>query len=133
MLAELPQPSSFESIGWLVVCLGSVALLLNQGWAFVQNIRGPHPQPPNGQLEAARQQLELRVMELEQRREEDRVQASERRKAIYEEMRTDRQNRAQEVKDVYARIERMEKETNRMIRELPHEIIATLRNTGVIK
>lgn len=133
MLADAVTPSSYQSIGWLLVSLGALALIANQLLAFVRNLRGPSPQPPNNELELAGQQLEMRVSELERNREEDRKQASERRKAIYEQMNRDRETFMQEVRNLYARIERNEVHINETIRQLPHEIIATLRNTGVIK
>lgn len=136
MLAELPAPTSFQSLGWIVAVLGGLALILNQGWAFISNVRGPRPvppQPPNGELELQGQQLEMRVAELERNREEDRKVSSERRKAIYDQMNTDRATFMAEVKDIYERIERHETQMHQTVRQLPHEIIATLRNTGVIK
>jgi len=77
--------------------------------------------------------LERRMNAAEEQRVTDQETGSERRAKIYGELRSQREDFQEEIKTVYDRIERTEKSFNDAIRHLPNEIIATLRNTGVIK
>ena len=43
---SLPDPNSFASIGWLFVCIGALALILNQGADFINRFRTKEPTPP---------------------------------------------------------------------------------------
>jgi len=130
MLAQLPDPSAYASIGWLIVSLGALALVLNQGFGFVRSLRG---EPPAEQLKLIAESLKERVDDLEKQREADLKNASDRRQLIYAEFRTQRMDFLKEIKDVYVRIDKDRNSVNEALRELPGELIATLRNTGVIK
>jgi hypothetical protein len=66
MLAELPDPNSFSSIGWVVVILAAIAYGLNQGWELINRFRGDSPHPPNSQLESDHRALKSRVKSLEE-------------------------------------------------------------------
>lgn len=130
MLAQLPDPSAYASIGWLMVALGALALVLNQGFGFVRSVRGA---PPAEQLQLIADALEKRIQQLEKQRETDLVQASTRRQLIYQEFKDQRTDFLKEIKDVYTQIDKDRTAVNEALRELPNELIATLRNTGVIK
>lgn len=77
--------------------------------------------------------IERRVSASEVQREQDMQIGSDRRAKIYAELRSQREDFQLEIKQVYDRIERTEKTFHEALRHLPNEIIATLRNTGVIK
>jgi len=42
----LPDPNTFPAIGWLFVCFGAIALILNQGADFINRFRTKEPSPP---------------------------------------------------------------------------------------
>ncbi len=126
----MPDPSSYQAIGWLVVGLGAVMLALNQGVNLVRGFRG---EPPAEQLKIIAEALARRVDDLEEQRAKDLQHASERRQMIYAEFKRQHERFLGEIKDVYRVIEQDKKELNSVLRNLPNEVIATLRHTNVIK
>jgi len=54
---QLPDPNSFASIGWLLVGLGAIALLLNQGADFLARFKAKEPTPPLHEQYATKQEL----------------------------------------------------------------------------
>lgn len=77
--------------------------------------------------------IEKRITATEEQRDADQQEGSLRRGKIYAELKSQRDDFQREIKGCYDRCERIEKANNEALRELPGEIIATLRNTGVIK
>lgn len=77
--------------------------------------------------------VERRITIAEEQRNLDLQNGSERRAKIYAELKAQRDDWQTVVQKLYERIERTEKLFNEAVRHLPAEIIATLRNTGVIK
>lgn len=77
--------------------------------------------------------IEKRVTASEEQREEDRQIGSERRAKIYAELKSQREDMNKMVEKIYDRIDENQKATTREMHSLPGEIIATLRNTNVIK
>ncbi len=126
----MPDPSSYQAIGWLIVSLGALALLLNQGMSLIRGFRG---EPPAESLKLIADGLVQRIEELEEQRTDDLERASQRRQLIYAEFKHQREDFLREIKDVYKVIEQDKKEINSVLRNLPNEVIATLRNTSVIK
>jgi hypothetical protein len=126
----MPDPQSYQAIGWLVVGLGAVILALNQGVNLIRGFRG---EPPAEQLKLIAEALARRVDELEIQRGKDLQYASDRRQLIYQEFKTQRAEFLREIKDVYKLIEQDKKDLNLVLRNLPNEVIATLRHTNVIK
>lgn len=55
---QLPDPNSFASIGWLLVGLGALALLLNQGADFLNRFRAKEPTPPLHEQYATKDELD---------------------------------------------------------------------------
>lgn len=77
--------------------------------------------------------IEKRVTASEEQRDLDMQIGSERRAKIYAELKSQREDMNQMVEKIYDRIDHNEKTNAQTLRNLPNEIIATLRNTGVIK
>lgn len=77
--------------------------------------------------------IERRVTASEEQREADLQMGSERRAKIYAELKSQRDDMLKLVERIYTRIEENRNLTARELRDLPGEIIATLRNTGAIK
>lgn len=70
MMAEvLPDPSSFSSIGWVIVILAALAFGVNAVLDLVARMRGDSPEPPNAQIQQSVKQLNARVKVLEEWRE----------------------------------------------------------------
>lgn len=126
----MPDPNSYASIGWVVVSLGALMLIVERGVALFKHFGSS---PPAGELAITNAQLAERLAQLEEQRELDLRTGSERRQKIYAELKSQREDFQRETKAIYERIERTEKTFHEAIRHLPNEIIATLRNTGVIK
>lgn len=77
--------------------------------------------------------IERRVTAAEEQRDKDLLIGSERRAKIYAELKSQREDMNKMVEKLYGRIDENQKLTARELRELPNELIATLRNTNVIK
>jgi predicted Holliday junction resolvase-like endonuclease len=77
--------------------------------------------------------IEKRVTASEVQREEDLQIGSDRRAKIYAELKSQREDMNKMVEKIYDRIDENQKASSREMRNLPGEIIATLRNTNVIK
>lgn len=127
---QLPAPDSFQGIGWMIVAVSALVVLVERGMALYAHFR---PTPPPGELHLTSAQLAKRISDLEVLREKDQQKASDRRQLIYDEFKKQRDDFLQEIKDVYAQIDKERALVNTALRDLPNEIIATLRNTGVIK
>lgn len=142
LLAEqLPAPDSFQGIGWMIVSLTALVVIVERGMALWAHFK---PTPPTGELQITTSQLAERIADLEKQRVDDLRIGSDRRAKIYAELKTQRDDfqleiksqRAdflKEIKDVYQTIDKDRATVNAALRDLPNEIIATLRNTGVIK
>lgn len=130
ILAALPPPESFEAIGWTAVALSGVVLMVERGMAMARHFKST---PPTAELALTHAHLAKRLGDLEAQREEDLRTGSERRKQIYAELKSQREDFQGELKSVYSRIERNEREQNEVLRRLPDQIVALLKNTGVIK
>lgn len=73
----LPEPTSAQSIGWLLLACGGASVALNQVWSFVQRLRG---HPPAESLKADADLIRQRVANLER----SDAEAAQRRRAIYQ-------------------------------------------------
>ena len=40
MIAQLPDPNHFGSIGWLIVCLAAVSVAINSVWKLADRVKG---------------------------------------------------------------------------------------------
>lgn len=78
--AQLPDPNSYASIGWLLVGLGALLVIVNQGFKMKRNFMGDPPQPPNQVLGQSAQELQRRVDVLERHVDE----SDRRRKGLYD-------------------------------------------------
>ena len=124
------DPNAYQSVGWILVGIFALAGGVNQIHALVLRWRG---EPSSESLYAEARAIGRRVEELEKQRKQDLDNASERRRLIYAEFKSQRGDFLNEIKDLYARIDSDRKHVEEVLRHLPNELIATLRNTGVIK
>ena len=77
--------------------------------------------------------IEKRMSASEAQRAEDMETGSERRKQIYAELSNQRADMLKLVEKLHERIGSHERQTSEQLHRLPSEIIAMLKNTGVIK
>lgn len=77
--------------------------------------------------------MEKRLTASEALRDEDMKTGSDRRAKIYEELSNQRADMLKLVEKLHERIGSHERHTSEQLHRLPSEIIATLKNTGVIK
>lgn len=126
----MPDPNTFSALGWLFVALVGLVVGVNQIDDFFKRRRGS---PANEELGLTAESLAQRIADLEQQRVDELKTGSERRQKIYAELKSQREDMLKLVDKIYDRIDRNEKENATTLRNLPNEIIATLRNTGVIK
>jgi hypothetical protein len=61
--AKLPEPASYNAVGWLVVSGAALLAALNQGDDFIARRKG---KPPTGELQIASDAITLRVRKLEE-------------------------------------------------------------------
>jgi len=123
------DPSPVHIAAWLASLMFLVGMT-NQVLKLVDRMKS---HPPGNELQLTASQIAQRVSDLEELRESDRDEASERRRAIFNQMDKDRTAFHHEIKGAYDRIERTERDFQQAMRNLPNEIIATLRNTGAIQ
>jgi uncharacterized membrane protein YccC len=57
----LPDPNSYQAIGWLCVMVAMIAVGINAVFKLIDRFRGKEPHPPNEQLEIKRLELERRI------------------------------------------------------------------------
>jgi chromosome segregation ATPase len=129
-------PTTYESIGWLVVALASLCVAVNQIDDFFERRKSPVGHPPVEQLDSAQQALTERVENLEDDlsdlrhemktdREAQLKSASIRAAGIYkkiDEVRT----------ELSANLETVRQELTENQRSLPNEIVTLLKNTNAI-
>lgn len=132
----MPLPTSYESIGWLVVGLAALCVAINQIDDFFERRKPRAGFPPVEQLENSRLALEHRVdkieldlmairREMKEDRETSARTASIRAAGLYKKI---DETRA----ELSANIETVRQELTENQRSLPNEIVALLKNTNAI-
>lgn len=137
MFAALPDPNSFASIGWLVVCLAGLIAIINGALSLVDRFKVTPPPAETyatkvevatlrGELSADVDSLEAKLDDLRSQAVRDKgelMTAGEQRASRIHQRIED------SMGDVNGRIDNMEKE----LREMPHQMVALLKNTGGLR
>jgi hypothetical protein len=119
------NPTSFESLGWLIVGLASLATAINQIDDFFERRKTKPGFPPAEQLENSQEALAARVEKLE-------LAVGD----IRREMKADREELARTASiraaGIYKKIDEVRAEFSASQRSLPNEIVTLLKNTNAI-
>lgn len=126
MIGEtLPDPNSYAAIGWLMVIVASAAFGANQLLELVRRARGKEQHPPNGELNTNLKQLNIRVRQLEDWRNELARKLEEDKQVVL-------QAGEERAVRIHEHIERDRQHIDDRLDSMPDRIIATLKNTGAI-
>jgi len=136
MIAQLTADMVKDIAPWLV-CLGAFLWIWNQGAEAVRNFKGKTPHPPNETLDVTQQNLSGRIVIVESG-------LSEARKQMSQSLEAHRQESSRGRAAIYEKIDSVRKElqadltaqTSQLkadMNQVPHQIMALLRNAGIIK
>lgn len=132
ILAQLPDPSSYQAIGWILAGLVGLIVSINQIDDFIKRRQGA---PPNEELKGTADVLNQRVAHLEKEAQE----AMERRRKMHERIDGVQTAVREEIKndigDVYQKIDDTRRELateitevrKEMARMIP-EVVAVIKN-----
>jgi ribosomal protein S28E/S33 len=112
-------------IGAWLACLAFVLMVVNQGFKFSRNVKGPGANPPNELLGASHLELERRINNVEDDIKNLRDQLTEDNRGVADKLEN---LRLEQKKDLETQTARFEKRFD----DLPEKVINVLKNTGAI-
>jgi uncharacterized protein YPO0396 len=114
ILAQI-APDMLKGINTWLLCAGALLWLGNEGWKFVQNVKGKKPEPANEQLHESHKALSNRVDRME-------LEVAAVRKEMRDEHQANEKHASSRSNTIFGKMEDVRKELKKDIDDLNKEV-----------